>query len=567
MYKIRAVLLILAVAAAAFFLTSCSRPATGIVSIEVAQLRPVYEGQELSEASFSVFACMKDGHREEVHGFSLACKDDGQAEVIYDGCRKVIEVEVMPVTSIMTLYDGTVWEGGHIMPQRIIVRATYEDGSSYEARDISFDDPGPVNGKMSVPLHTEVGDTALYVRAVKFSYLTVEYLGGVHVGEALDKANFRVTEYDTSGEGHLTQDFEISTGNAPVEKDMDVAVACNGEVVSVHVSPVQVSAVYPRVEGTLSSGGTVSLSSLVAVYDDGHIHEIPVEEAVFTTPLESMLSIGDNEYSFLWNGGSYSFTVHASSGTFVSDAKAAFAEEAENALYSHITDNIFVTVNHYEDGAASYYLAHVVINGAAQLKSGLSNGTYGGSREKPTDAAARLGWVIGVNGSNFDYGTGTPVYAGCVIKDSRVMEGTRTNGMEICLMDNGVLFSPEAGVDPDLLVASGVTDSWSCGDTLLINDGKAANVGIQSEQYRYPRTAVGMVQPCEYYLLVAGSHDYQGGMTYDEVREVLMSHGCSFGKCMDGGGSSSLVLDGKLVNTPAVGDAERAVVDYLYFVE
>ena len=113
-----------------------------------------------------------------------------------------------------------------------------------------------------------------------------------------------------------------------------------------------------------------------------------------------------------------------------------------------------------------------------------------------------------------------------------------------------------------------VTDTWSCGDSLLIRDGEAVNVGIQSNQYRYPRTAIGMVESGEYYLITAGSGHYKGGMTYDEVRDVLLAHGCTYGKCMDGGGSSTLVFENEVINVPAEGSGrKRAVEDFLYFSE
>lgn len=75
-----------------------------------------------------------------------------------------------------------------------------------------------------------------------------------------------------------------------------------------------------------------------------------------------------------------------------------------------------------------------------------------------------------------------------------------------------------------------------------------------------------MVEPREYYLITAGSGHYKGGMTYDEVRDVLLAHGCTYGKCMDGGGSSTLVFENEVINVPAEGSGrERAVEDFCTF--
>ena len=45
-----------------------------------------------------------------------------------------------------------------------------------------------------------------------------------------------------------------------------------------------------------------------------------------------------------------------------------------------------------------------------------------------------------------------------------------------------------------------------------------------------------------------------------------MSLDCGFGKCLDGGGSSTLIFEDKMLNSPATG-SERPVTDFLYFTE
>lgn len=64
----------------------------------------------------------------------------------------------------------------------------------------------------------------------------------------------------------------------------------------------------------------------------------------------------------------------------------------------------------------SYWVAHIKTANAKQLKSALSNGTYGGSRQTTSDAVSSNGGIIGVNGSAFDYGTGKPSPLACASK-------------------------------------------------------------------------------------------------------------------------------------------------------
>ncbi len=542
-----------------------------LVSIHAEATDVFYEyGDVPSEDNIAVTAAYSDGTIREVDNISISSQRTNKGfdvTVLFQQKRDTLFIPVVKKTSIQAFYNGRVMVGDTIDPENIEVKMIYEDGFEKTITDFRMDLPSQIDQKTLLTIDTDYGQTELIVTPVTVTHTTAEYNKKIYIGDTLDRRSFRVTTYYSDGSCTEESDFSYTGKDIPILKSETVIVKTKTGESKLEVTPLGVRQVHPVLFSQALSGKSIQLSGIVLVYEDGDSRTVPIEEVSFITALDRSMQTGTNEYVFTYNNNTLSFVVEAKDKTNVDYAKDAFQDELQAADQSYVSDTIFVTINKKEDSVSTYYLAHIVINDPSQLRSELSYNSYGGERELPTSAAKRLNWVIGTNASNFDYATGTPTYAGCVIKDRRVMEGTKTNGMEICLMANGVLFSPDAGVDPYLLVASDTTDSWSCGDTLLINDGYAVNVGIQSQQYRYPRTAIGMVQPCEYYLLVSGSANYNGGLTYDEVRDILMSHGCSFGKCMDGGGSSSLVFRGNLVNNPAVNNQERAVCDFLYFTE
>ena len=53
------------------------------------------------------------------------------------------------------------------------------------------------------------------------------------------------------------------------------------------------------------------------------------------------------------------------------------------------------------------------------------------------------------------------------------------------------------------------------------------------------------------------------GLTFYEGAQYLKELGCTFGIHLDGGGSSTMYFNGKVLN--AVAGNERAVVDFAYF--
>ncbi len=265
-----------------------------------------------------------------------------------------------------------------------------------------------------------------------------------------------------------------------------------------------------------------------------------------------------------------SHSLWASEASKAMLAADIYQEELQEALHSYTSEHMFVTISQQTYGGASYYLTHIVIDSPSQIHAGLSHDTYGGEREKPTDASKRLGWIVGINAGNFSYssGGGDRNMGNIIIKNGEIMadSGQKSNGMEICLSSGGIIREAVEGESAQELIEQGVTDTFTCGDTPLIKGGVRIHTDIQSQQYRYPRTAVGMVEAGEYYLVTAGSGSYGGGATYDEIRDILWERGCMFAKCMDGGGSSALVFGHELINVPA-GGSERAVSDFLYFTD
>jgi exopolysaccharide biosynthesis protein len=276
---------------------------------------------------------------------------------------------------------------------------------------------------------------------------------------------------------------------------------------------------------------------------------------------------GTNTINFTYHEQNLSFQVTAYPRTRARLARRNNATEFANAKYKHLTDNIYATVTQGSTATGTYLLTHVVINDPSQIKGGLSNDTFGGTREKPTKASARLNWVLGTNGSYFYYDGGYPALAGVFIKNGNVIQGSTANGYEMCLKSDGTLFTPAAGTSASDLIAMGVIQSWGTALPPIITNGVGQSNGSTDYTQTYPRTVYGMVGACEYYIITAGSGSYKNGISLQEAQNILLAKGCTYARALDGGGSSSLVFENTLINVPAVSGKERAVADFVYFTE
>ena len=95
------------------------------------------------------------------------------------------------------------------------------------------------------------------------------------------------------------------------------------------------------------------------------------------------------------------------------------------------------------------------------------------------------------------------------------------------------------------------------------------NVGNHSIQGRQPRTAIGMVA-ANHFLLVAvdgRSSGYSVGLTLPDLASLMQGLGCRVAYNLDGGGSTTMVFNGSLVNNPLGRGQECGTSDIIYLTK
>lgn len=236
---------------------------------------------------------------------------------------------------------------------------------------------------------------------------------------------------------------------------------------------------------------------------------------------------------------------------------------ATRILYS--SAGLKIVLEKQNQYGSTYWLAHIKTSSGTQLRSALSNGTYGGARQTTSSAVTGNGGIIGVNGSGFTYGDGKP-FIGATIKNGYIYGNYETSYTVMAVKKDGTIYTPARGISCKDLISAGVKDTYNFGP-VLINNGndEMTNPRIiqdRSANYKYNRTAVGMVRRGEYYLLVTDGQS--AGLNYNEMIRILKSRGCTYAYNLDGGGSATLVFKGRVMNRPRDG-AERPCADFLYF--
>ena len=102
----------------------------------------------------------------------------------------------------------------------------------------------------------------------------------------------------------------------------------------------------------------------------------------------------------------------------------------------------------------------------------------------------------------------------------------------------------------------------------LIKDGKI-EITWQEEktnkafvETRHPRTAVAKLKDGKFLMItVDGRSEASGGIGLEDLAKLLLEFGASDAMNLDGGGSTTMFLDGKVVNKPSDKEGERRVSD------
>lgn len=246
---------------------------------------------------------------------------------------------------------------------------------------------------------------------------------------------------------------------------------------------------------------------------------------------------------------------------------------------SYTSDHIQIKINQVQTGFESdqitYYVADVVLKDASNLLSAFADNNFGRNIIENTSTIANdNNAILAINGDYYGFrDDGVIIRNGTVYRDNPVRTA-------LALFNDGTMESyDEQELSSTSLLERGVTHTLSFGPT-LVKDGVMitdfdnlkvdTNFGNRSIQKSNPRTGIGMIAPNHYvFIVVDGRNEgYSKGMTLTEFAKVFADLGCTEAYNLDGGGSSTMVFMGKVVNSPSNKKGqERGVSDILYIRE
>ena len=245
---------------------------------------------------------------------------------------------------------------------------------------------------------------------------------------------------------------------------------------------------------------------------------------------------------------------------------------------THTNDDVSLTVTEkvFTSGSdkTTYFVVDIKLSSVEALKTALASGDKLTTNKtaKVAELASAKNAILAINGDGCGQSRRTTGY---VVRNGVTYRSTARSSSgdteSLVIYGNGSM----SIIDERTTALDSISNKWhvfSFGPS-LINNGvisvtKNQEISGQSMADN-PRTAIGMVEPLHYVIIVGnGRTSSSKGLTLYQLAQTLAYEGCTVGYNLDGGGSSTLWFNGKVINYPTTNGkySERAVSDIVYIV-
>jgi exopolysaccharide biosynthesis protein len=261
-------------------------------------------------------------------------------------------------------------------------------------------------------------------------------------------------------------------------------------------------------------------------------------------------------------------SVASSSSGAETSTKPASQTKAVVTNKSYQDENIKISIETVRKYDSNIYIADIQVSDPSFLKTALANNTYGRNITETTSGMAEdNNAIFAINGDYYGFRDG-----GYVLRNGVAYRETARNGNNDALVidkEGNLSVVKEGEVTLKSLSDKGAWQVLSFGPGLMV-DGKIAVTSsseVGQSMSSNPRTAIGQISPLHYIIMVSdGRTSDSAGLSLLQLAQEFKERGCTVAYNLDGGGSSTMYFNGKVINNPTSGKSigERKVSDIVY---
>jgi len=236
---------------------------------------------------------------------------------------------------------------------------------------------------------------------------------------------------------------------------------------------------------------------------------------------------------------------------------------------SYQDDNIKITIETVQKYNSTIYIADIQVSDASYLKTAFANDTYGRNiKDTTSDMASANNAILAINGDYYGFRDSGYVLRNGVLYRS-IARKTGDDGALVINAAGDFSVIHESQVSANSLTAD-ISQILSFGPSLIENGQitVSSSSEVSQSMSSNPRTAVGQISSLHYVIIVSdGRTSASTGLSLLELAQEFKERGCTTAYNLDGGGSSTMYFNGKVINNPTDGKTtgEREVSDIVYF--
>lgn len=236
---------------------------------------------------------------------------------------------------------------------------------------------------------------------------------------------------------------------------------------------------------------------------------------------------------------------------------------------SYEDDQISIQMEEKTINNTQVYIAHIKLASSDYLKTALANDSFGQNvTAKTSETAANKEAILAVNGDYYGANqSGYVIRNGQLLRDS--LRQSADKGDLAIYKDGSFKIINENEITAQELLDQGVVNLLAFGPSLVENGQITVSEGEEVGQAMAsnPRTAIGKIDDQNYIMVVSdGRTNESQGLSLYQLAQVMKEQGANIAYNLDGGGSSTLYFNGKIINKPTTNGniSERAVSDIVY---
>ena len=221
---------------------------------------------------------------------------------------------------------------------------------------------------------------------------------------------------------------------------------------------------------------------------------------------------------------------------------------------SYKSENLNVEIKTETIGESVVYIAEIYMRSLDNFIPVFANGKFHGGYKTTSDMDADHQGIFTVNSDS-----ATAAEYGVIIRNQEVYRNVPAAEHLAVYYDGTMKTYKAEKTNAKWLIDNGAAHVFCFGPSLINSKGQAIDdFSFSHIRKRHPRTAVGMIEPFHYiFVVVDGRSSYSKGMTLEQLSKLMHDLKCKVAYNLDGGGSSTMVFQGKRINKPEGGEVER----------